>query len=108
MKFYRDDNGCLRPQLYRATLRLGVVTSADYTAHVALRSYLASLADTFAPMTPGGDGSTGANAYLTKHVISLLQSAGNSTSITPEDGYYVSTINFQMIFAVRAEAWPVE
>ena len=107
LKLKEDANGQLRPMLYRANLRLGIVTEEDYTKHVNLRSYVASLADSFVPMTRGGDGTTGVNAHLTYHVVSYLAGGGNSTSITPEDGYYVSVLNYQIIFAVRETAWPV-
>ena len=106
LKLKEDANGQLRPMLYRANLRLGLVTKADYTAHVALRSYVASLADTFVPLTRGGSGNTGINAHLTVHAASLLVPGGNSTTITPEDGHYVSVLNYQLTFAIRAEAWP--
>lgn len=108
-----DANGILRTWLRRGTLRLGIVTGADYAKHVALRAYLAALADTICPMVRPADNTgtdVGINAYLLA-ANSPLQTVyfvdgGQNTNITPEQGYYLSQLTYTLHFAVRPDQWP--
>ena len=102
-----DSNGMLRCWLYRGTLRLGIVTKPDYAYHQSVRSLVAALADTIAPMIRAADNSgAGANQYLTNHQIAYISANSQDMSITPEDGHFVSQLTYTVQFAVQPSAWP--
>lgn len=103
-----DPNNMLRATLYTGELRLGIVTGANYTAHVDLRSYVAALAVEICPPIPDTtvNSTVGVNQFLTHHLFCLLQDNGQDTTITPQEGYYISQLSYAVIFGWRRDKLP--
>lgn len=98
----------LRTYLWKATLHLTIETTADYTAHVALRAAVTALAEMIAPGIPSTTtGSTiGANQYLTNFVIAYVQDNGQSTMVHSDEGHYHSQITYNLTFGWRLDLLP--
>lgn len=99
-KAIADHNGALRNVLWRANLTLEIITAPSYTAHVALRSQVAALAEMIAPMVASPSTAIGVNQYLQYHRVNLVVPQGLDTSISLGEGFYGSQLNYQLTFSV--------
>lgn len=102
-----DANGVVRNHTWKAGLVLTIVTPANYTYHTALRAEVFSLGQLICPMVANPQEKIGVNQFLTKHCFNTCVDAQNSTGIHPEQGHYISTLNFNLTFSIRPDAWPV-
>lgn len=102
-----DASQIVRPTLYRGVVNFTVTTDSNYLKHTQLRAYVAALAMEIAPYVPQGVSSTiGANQYLTHHVITNFNDAGQDTTVTPDEGYYTSRLTFNITFGWRRDKLP--
>ena len=101
-----DANGVIRNQAWKANMSFSIVTKPHYGFHTALRAQVISLGELIAPMVANPDAALGVNQYLELHQFNSCIDMGNSTGIHAEDGYYISTVNFQIIFSVQRSKWP--
>lgn len=102
--FVEDNNGALRNVLWRAQLTLGIVTQPNYTYHASLRAQVIALAEMIAPMVRDTTQAIGVNQYLTTYQINHVTPGGLDTTISIGDGYYGSTLTYQLTFSVPAPA----
>lgn len=105
-----DADGNYRPSGWRSSMRFAVVTDSNYKRHRALRSAVMAIIPQLQPNPTvtnlSGVGSTGVNTFLQYHEVGLFAMQLGNTSITPQSGYYVSTLTVNLTFSVRATAWP--
>jgi len=99
-----DADGNLRNEWWRANLIIACVTVPNYTLHVQLRGIVMAIAAAMAAPTQDAQ-PTGANQYLAFHEITDCWDTNNNTIIHPEDGNYLSRINYNLTFAVKPSAW---
>jgi hypothetical protein len=110
-----DANGRLQQRMFAVPLTLHVITKADYAYHC---SFLATVRAIVAQMNPvlsdpatgqPAIATTGLNAFLTTHELSRIEDAGGPAfggKWTADEGYFLTPLKYNAIFAVRASAWP--
>ena len=99
----------VRTTLYRARLRITIDTDANYTDHTDLRAKVAAIASEIAPFvsTATNSATLGANQFIEYFAITLVEDAGQDTAITSDDGFYTSSLNYNLTFGWRREKLPV-
>lgn len=92
------DTGVETEAAWKGQYLLKLVTAADMRLHSALRTMvryqMQKLRGTINDVAP-----------MTLHNLQLLTDAGTSPVITPEDGVFLSTMNFDIDFSIQADAW---
>jgi hypothetical protein len=101
-----DAEGTFRASAWNAVLRLAIVTECNYARHRALRASVLAIIPQLQPNPTGNISNTGVNAYLANHEIGKLAIVNADTSITPAEGYYLSTVTINLTLSVRPTAWP--
>ncbi len=104
-----DANSNLREKAWVGNMRLGIITNPNYTLHTQLRAQVLAIIPQVQPgiaMDNSAFAGTGINAILASHQVSEFYADNLSTTITPEEGTYRSTINIKLAFSVPPSAWP--
>jgi len=98
----------VRTTLYRARIRITIDTTANYTSHTDIRATAAAFASEMAPFVSSAvDSATlGANQFLEFFALVLVDDAGQDTAITSDDGFYTSSLNYNLTFGWRREKLP--
>lgn len=104
-----DVNGMLWRNAWQVPLEFFVVTKPDYAYHVA--TFLPQMRALIQLMNPqsGAIQTTGLNTYLTTHELAQIKDAGGATfggKWSADEGYFITPLKYNAIFAVRASAWP--
>jgi len=99
----------VRTTLYRARLRITIDTTANYESHTDIRATVAAMASEIAPFVSTAVDSTtlGANQFIEFFNIALVEDAGQDTAITSDDGFYTSSLNYNLTFGWRRDKLPV-
>ena len=114
-----DAQGQRRENGWHGVMTLAVITSADIGIHSAYLGAVRNLAATLdrldlsdealtaTPDPPGPDDPNPPTAFpLLYHEISQITVGGSAHNWKPEAGYYETQLNYDFIFAIRADAWP--
>jgi len=89
-------------------LKFFAITPADYARHV---DFIATCRAIISGMQPANDAiaTTGLNPFLTTHELGEIHDLGGPTlggKWTGDQGYFITPLNYQATFAVKASAWP--
>lgn len=104
-----DADGVYRASGWRGTLRTAIITDCSYALHRALRGQVIAILPLLQPLLTGdlaNVGKTGINVFLKYHEVGQFAMQSGDTNITPQQGYYMSTLAVNLTFSVRATAWP--
>lgn len=99
----------LRASAWQGRMGFGIITVADYPAHISLRTAVLAILPALQPcVVPDGSAiaTSGVNGLLQFHQVGMIQPTNLSTTIVLQDGYYRSDINCLCTFSVKATAWP--
>ncbi len=100
-----------RPDTFSASLLIGVVTNAkdDNTGTVEHAQFRARVRNAMAKartlLKADADGD---DTLLPYHGILDIVESGTSPAYEPQDGHYISRINYSLIINIRPDAWPAE
>lgn len=89
-------DGTLRNASWLGTLTCYIVSGTNIVSH---RNYRAQVRNVLALLR------NTANTDLDYHKLQNITETGTSVDYKPEDGYYASTITFQVDFGIDAGAW---
>ena len=96
-----DAQGLRRENGWSGTLHLTCITAADYTIHAAYIAAVRELASRLDQIDLSG-----VPTPLQYHEITQIRTAGTASETRGETGEYHSALGYEIIFAIRADAWP--
>ena len=97
-------DGIRRENGWSGILHLQCITAPDAALHYA---YLAAVRELAARLDRLDLTNTKVvQPTLDYHEITRLTTSGTAPDIKPEEGYYSSILSYEIIFAIRADAWP--
>lgn len=93
-------DGTERPDMFQGTLSIGIATDRDSNSatHATYRGKIRDLLYRFQ--------TTITAALLPYHAILRVMETGTTPATATEDNHDISTINFNLWFQIRPEAWP--
>lgn len=100
-----------RPDTFLATLVVAVVTNAkgDEVGTAEHSQFRARVRNAMAKSrTLLKADADGANTLLPFHSVMDVVESGTSPAYQPEDGYFISRINYELKTNIRPDAWPAE
>jgi hypothetical protein len=97
-------DGIRRENGWTASLHLTCVTGSDYKIHSAYIAAVRELASRLDRLDLSN--AQIVNPVLQYHEITRISTAGTNSQIKPQEGAYQSMLSYEMIFAIRADAWP--
>jgi len=99
-----DAQGVRRENGWSGTIHLTAVTTNDYTIHAAYIAAIRELASRLDQLDLSN--ALVAAVPLQYHEIAQIHTAGTNSETKPEAGEFQTTLSYEMIFAIRADAWP--
>lgn len=100
-----DADDVYRASAWKAVVKYAIITDCNYKLHRQLRALVTAILPQMQPIE-SNVGATGLNAFLPLHEVGLFSMQSGDTSITPQKGFYMSTLSVNLSFSVRATAWP--
>jgi hypothetical protein len=97
-------DGIRRESAWSASLHLSCVTISDYKIHSAYIAIVRELAARLDRLDLSNNSVV--TPTLDYHEITRVSSSGTNSQIKGQEGAYVTVLNYEMLFAVRADAWP--
>lgn len=98
--FVIDAEGLRRENGWAANLSLLVITESNAEQH---DEYVATIRNL---MATGDQVLDEDNLYMPYHEVGRIETAGTEPDITPQNGVYVTKLNYTLNFAVKVTAWP--
>ena len=98
--FVFDAQALRRENGWHATISLGVITAPEPKIHAAYSGAVRNI------MATADEVLSGDNPYLPFHEVSQCFSAESSRDLKPENGYFLTHLTFNIIFAIQISAFP--
>lgn len=97
-----DAQGQRRVRAWTGILELTLITAADYDYHWSYRSNIMD----FMATLDGSNGLQDDPVNLPYHEVSRVWEVANNVEIMPQEGYFISKLQYSINFNVRSNAWP--
>lgn len=104
-----DANNNFREKSWEGTMRVGIVSLPNYSAHTTLRATVLAIVPQIMPQIVADNSlfaTTGINAVLQYHQVSQFYVPDLTTTVSPEEGAYQSILPIKIAFSVKPAAWP--